>query len=127
MRTCTSDQSASQSFRSPSGSFARASGSRIPARSGACCQELIAVDALARSAGRFFFHVMASLAQLERELMAERTRAGLDAARRRGRVGGRKRRMTTGKVKSARQLLKSGMAPREVTQNLGVSLPTLYR
>ena len=38
-------------------------------------------------AGRFFFHVMASLAQMERELLAERTRAGLDAARRRGRVG----------------------------------------
>jgi DNA invertase Pin-like site-specific DNA recombinase len=40
------------------------------------------------TAGQFFFHVMASLAQMERELLAERTRAGLDAARRRGRVGG---------------------------------------
>jgi DNA invertase Pin-like site-specific DNA recombinase len=38
-------------------------------------------------AGRFFFHVMASLAQMERELLAERTRAGLAAARRRGRIG----------------------------------------
>ncbi len=78
-------------------------------------------------AGRFFFHVMASLAQMERELMAERTRAGLDAARRRGRVGGRKRRMTPGKVESARKLLKGGMAPRDVAQSLGVSVPTLYR
>ena len=78
-------------------------------------------------AGRFFFHVMASLAQMERELLAERTRAGLDAARRRGRVGGRKRRMTPGKVESARKLLRGGMAPREVAQNLGVSIPTLYR
>ena len=48
---------------------------------------------------------MASLAQMERELLAERTRAGLDAARRWGRVGGRKRRMTPGKVESARKLL----------------------
>ena len=40
-------------------------------------------------AGRFFFHVMASLAQMERELLVERTRAGLAAARRRGRFGGR--------------------------------------
>ena len=48
-------------------------------------------------AGRFFFHVMASLAQMERELMAERTRAGLAAARKRGRSGGRKRRMTPSK------------------------------
>ena len=78
-------------------------------------------------AGRSFFHVMASLAQMERELLAERTRAGLDAARRRGRVGGRKRRMTPGKVESARKLLRGGMAPREVAQSLSVSIPTLYR
>jgi DNA invertase Pin-like site-specific DNA recombinase len=78
-------------------------------------------------AGRFFFHVMASLAQMERELMAERTRAGLDAARRRGRVGGRKRRMTPGKVESAQKLLKIGMSPRDVAKNLGVSIATLYR
>ena len=61
------------------------------------------------------------------ELLAERTRAGLDAARRRGRVGGRRRRMTPGKVESARKLLKSGMPPRDVAQSLGVSIPTLYR
>jgi DNA invertase Pin-like site-specific DNA recombinase len=78
-------------------------------------------------AGRFFFHVMASLAQMERELMAGRTRAGLDAARRRGRVGGRKRRATPGKVESARILLKGGMAPRDVAEDLGVSVPTLHR
>ncbi len=77
--------------------------------------------------GRFFFHVMASLAQMERELLAERTRAGLAAARRRGRVGGRKRLMTPGKVEAARKLLKGGMAPRDVALNLGVSIPTLYR
>jgi DNA invertase Pin-like site-specific DNA recombinase len=77
--------------------------------------------------GRFFFHVMASLAQMERELLAERTRAGLAAARRRGRIGGRKRRMTPGKVESARQLLNGGMTPRELAQNLGISIPTLYR
>jgi DNA invertase Pin-like site-specific DNA recombinase len=78
-------------------------------------------------AGRFFFHIMASLAQMERELLAERTRAGLAAARRRGRLGGRKRRMTPGKVESARKLLKGGMAPRDVAHSLGVSVPTLYR
>ena len=78
-------------------------------------------------AGRFFFHVMASLAQMERELLAERTHAGLAAARRRGRVGGRKRRMTLGKVESARTLLKGGMSPRDVARNLSVSIPTLYR
>ena len=78
-------------------------------------------------AGRFFFHVMASLAQMERELIVERTRAGLDAARRQGRVGGRKREMTESKVQSARQLLLAGMTPKDVAKNLGVSVPTLYR
>jgi len=78
-------------------------------------------------AGRFFFHVMASLAQMERELIIERTRAGLEAAKRQGRVGGRKRRMSEGKVKAARKLLSSGTAPRDVAQSLGVSVPTLYR
>jgi hypothetical protein len=42
-------------------------------------------------------------------------------------VRGRKRRMTPGKVESARKLLKDGMLPRDVTQSLGVSIPTLYR
>lgn len=79
------------------------------------------------STGRFFFHVMASLAQMERELIVERTQAGLAAARQRGRPVGRKRRMTPSKVQSARQLLLSGVPPREVARNLGVSIPTLYR
>ncbi len=78
-------------------------------------------------AGRFFFHVMASLAQMERELIVERTRAGLAAAKKQGRVGGRKRRMTDTKVAAARKLLADGMPPRDVAQNLGVSIPTLYR
>ena len=79
------------------------------------------------AAGRFFFHVMASLAQMERELVIERTRAGLAAARRLGRIGGRKRRMTEGKVRAARKLLDGGTLPRDVAQSLGVSIPTLYR
>lgn len=78
-------------------------------------------------AGRFFFHVMASLAQMERELLIERTKAGLDAAKKRGRIGGRKRSMTPSKVEVAKKLLAEGMPPRDVAKNLGVSIPTLYR
>lgn len=78
-------------------------------------------------AGRFFFHIMASLAQMERELIIERTRAGLAAARKLGRIGGRKRRMTDNKIKAARRLLTGGTPPRDVAENLGVSVPTLYR
>ncbi len=77
--------------------------------------------------GRFFFHVMASLAEMERELTVERTRAGLEVARRLGRKGGRQRQMTESKIKSAKKLLISGVPPRDVASNLGVSVPTLYR
>ena len=79
------------------------------------------------TSGRFFFHVMASLAQMERELTLERTHAGLAAAKQQGKVGGRKRQMTDSKIHSARRLLADGLAPREVAKNLGVSVPTLYR
>ena len=79
------------------------------------------------AAGRFFFHVMASLAEMERELTVERTRAGLETARARGRIGGRKRVMTDGKLEAARKLLASGLPPRDVASNLGVSVATLYR
>jgi DNA invertase Pin-like site-specific DNA recombinase len=78
-------------------------------------------------AGRFFFHVMASLAEMERELAVERTRAGLRTARLKGRVGGRRRLMTESKVSAAQELLRSGRSPRDVAADLGVSLATLYR
>lgn len=77
--------------------------------------------------GRFFFHVMASLAEMERELTVERTRPGLETARKLGRTGGRKPKMTPSKIESARQLLASGTPPKDVAKNLGVSVPTLYR
>lgn len=79
------------------------------------------------SAGRFFFHIMASLSQMERELTLERTKAGLDAARRLGRIGGRRRLMTESKIKSAKKLLASGHSPKDVARDLGISIATLYR
>jgi len=78
-------------------------------------------------AGRFFFHVMASLAQMERELLIERTKAGLEAAKLRGRIGGRKRKMTDSKLKSAKKLLNDGVPSKDVARDLGISVPTLYR
>jgi DNA invertase Pin-like site-specific DNA recombinase len=77
--------------------------------------------------GKFFFHVMACLAQMERELLIERTKAGLDVARKRGRIGGRKRKMTDSKLKSAKKLLSDGVPSKDVALDLGVSIPTLYR
>jgi DNA invertase Pin-like site-specific DNA recombinase len=78
-------------------------------------------------AGRFFFHVMASLAQMERELTIERTQAGLAAARAKGHLPGRKRIMTESKIASAKKLLAGGTPPADVAKDLGVSVPTLYR
>lgn len=81
----------------------------------------------ATTSGRFFFNVMASLAQMERELNQERTNAGLEAARKAGRVGGRKRVMTESKKEAAIKLMAAGVPPKDVAQNLGISVPTLYR
>jgi len=61
------------------------------------------------------------------ELLVERTRVGLATARKRGRVGGRKQVMISSKVEAAKKLLAEGMPPKEIAQNLGVSVPTLYR
>jgi DNA invertase Pin-like site-specific DNA recombinase len=81
----------------------------------------------ATPSGRFFFHMMASLAQMERELIAERTKAGLAAAKSQGRIGGRRRKMTASKIESAKKLLSSGSLPKDIAHNLGISIPTLYR
>jgi len=77
--------------------------------------------------GRFFFNVMASLAEMESELIVERTKAGLAAAKKLGRKGGRKRDMTESKLNAAKKLLDNGILPKDVANNLGVSLATLYR
>ncbi len=77
--------------------------------------------------GRLFFHVMASLAETERELIVERTRAGLKIARHLGRTGCRKRQMTEDKIKAAKKLLSSRVPARDVASNLGLSPPTLYK
>ncbi len=78
-------------------------------------------------AGRFFFHVMGALAQMERELIIERTNAGLEAARKLGRLGGRSRKMTTHKIDMARKLFATSTPPKIIADTLGVSVPTLYR
>lgn len=79
------------------------------------------------TAGRFFFNVMAALAVMERDLILERTMAGLAAAKRAGKVGGRKPVMTPVKRVAARTLLDAGKEPKEVASMFGVSVGTLYR
>ncbi|WP_086513081.1 recombinase family protein [Citrobacter amalonaticus] len=79
------------------------------------------------SMGRFFFHVMSALAEMERELIVERTRAGLAAAREKGRIGGRKRIMTTDIIGRARNMFANGATLRQVALILEVSEKTVYK
>ena len=79
------------------------------------------------SVGRFFFNIMGSLAQMERELIVERTQAGLKAARERGRVGGRKRALSNSKLEAAQKLIDEGIPRKDVAVSLGISRATLYR
>lgn len=79
-------------------------------------------------AGRFFFHVLAAMAQMERDLIRERTRAGLSAARARGRNGGRPRALTSKQVGIAQKLLEDReRSVKDVAEHLGVSRASLYR
>jgi DNA invertase Pin-like site-specific DNA recombinase len=77
--------------------------------------------------GRLVFHIFGALAQFERELLRERTMAGLAAARARGRTGGRPRAMTPEKAAVARQMLASGeYSMATIAATLGVGRSTLY-
>jgi DNA invertase Pin-like site-specific DNA recombinase len=79
-------------------------------------------------AGRFLFSILGALAAMEREIIVERTRAGLRAAAARGRRGGRPPSLDESRVRAARAMLMSGtMSAGEVARQLGVSPSTLYR
>lgn len=77
--------------------------------------------------GRFFFHVMGALAEMERELIVERTRAGLAAARQQGRIGGRRPKLTELQWAQAGRLLEAGESRKRVALIFDVGISTLYR
>ena len=80
------------------------------------------------STGKLIFHIFGALAEFERDIIRERTMAGLAAARARGRVGGRPKIMDAGKVKLAKTLMAdNSRCVREICEILGVSKATLYR
>jgi DNA invertase Pin-like site-specific DNA recombinase len=85
----------------------------------------------ATATGRFTFNIFASLAEFEREIIRERTKAGLDAAKARGRRGGRPVGLSKAaleKAKSARILYDSGeKSVGEIAQILGIGRATCYR
>ncbi|MDZ4632608.1 recombinase family protein [Bacillus cereus] len=80
------------------------------------------------SGGKLIFHVFGALAEFEREMIQERTQAGLSAARARGRLGGRPKVMDTPQVSMAKSLMKDpNYSTEDICNTLGVSRATLYR
>lgn len=78
--------------------------------------------------GRLVFHIFASLAEFERDLIRERTNAGLAAARARGRTGGRPPRLTKDQLTTARKLYdQQDITVAQIGEVLGVSRSTIYR
>ena len=77
--------------------------------------------------GRFFFHVMGALAEMERELIVARTMAGLAAARAKGRVGGRRPKLTTEQWAQIGRLLEAGESRQRIALIFDVGVSTIYR
>ena len=75
--------------------------------------------------GEFLFHVFGALAQYERSLIMERVLAGLASAKRRGRVGGRPRKLDDERIDAARSLLANGLTISGAARSVGVPRSTL--
>ncbi|MBK3636898.1 recombinase family protein [Streptomyces sp. MBT97] len=81
----------------------------------------------AKGEGKFFFTTMVTFAELERDMVVERTRAGLDAAKAQGRTGGRPTVITEDVLTVAKARGGKGESVTAIAEALGVSRATLYR
>ena len=82
----------------------------------------------ASAMGKFFFRMTASIAELERDIIRERTLAGLAAARARGRKGGRKKSITEGQMLEAKRLANEGrLSISDICKRVGISRASYYR
>jgi DNA invertase Pin-like site-specific DNA recombinase len=80
------------------------------------------------ASGRLIFHVFAVLAEFERNLIRERTMAGLATARARGRLGGARRKTTKKQDEGMRALWDGGkFTAAELANQFGISVPTFFR
>ncbi len=80
-----------------------------------------------RGEGKFFFTMMAAFAELERDIIHERTMAGLAAARAQGKAGGRPTVMDPDKLAAARARRARGESPTQIAKALGISRASVYR
>jgi DNA invertase Pin-like site-specific DNA recombinase len=80
------------------------------------------------SGGRLVFHIFGALAEFERNLIRERTNAGLKAARARGKMGGRKHKLKPSQITTLHSMYDSRKhSINEICGTFGISRPTLYR
>lgn len=79
------------------------------------------------SLGKVFFVVASAFAEYEREIIRERTNAGLQAARKKGRIGGRKPALTAKQVRTAQAAIKGGAVVKDLADELGVTRKTIYQ
>ena len=77
--------------------------------------------------GRFFFHLAAALSEMEKELLRSRTKMGLEAARRRGRFGGRPKVINKDLILKITKMLNSNFSVTEIAKTLSISRSTIYR
>ncbi len=77
--------------------------------------------------GKLIFSIFGALAEFERDLIRERTIAGMQAAKKRGTHVGRPLALTGSQEQTAKAALAAGQTPAEVARSLGVSRTTLYR
>ena len=79
------------------------------------------------NSGKLVFHIMGALAEFERDLIRERTRAGMKAAKKRGKHVGRPKALSPAQVRHMQELLAAGKTQRQVAELLGVSANTVGR
>ena len=77
--------------------------------------------------GKLVFHIMGALAEFERDLISERTKAGMKAAKKRGKHIGRPKALSQGQIEHMHELLKQGKTQGEVAELLSVSANTIGR
>ena len=75
--------------------------------------------------GELFFSIFGALAQFERALIKERVNAGLESARKRGKIGGRPRAISEEKLEAIQKAIEDGMSIASVCRNFGVKRSTL--
>ena len=79
------------------------------------------------SSGKLVFHIFAALAEFERNLIRERTNAGLAAARARGRLGGRKKSLNTKQRQQAVEMYeRKNQTVKQICEMMSITKPTLY-